>query len=137
GGDAGDRTITVSLLSDGETETLERLLVRLVNPAGGATLDRRNVANVFIGDAGAAAEVGFFASTIDIAERGFATAVVVLQRSGSAADAASIDFSVTGDEATPGADFEGPLSGTVSWDAGDGEPRSIVFSIVDEGSSEE
>ena len=137
GGDASDRSITISLLSDGETENLERLLVRLVNPAGGAALDRRNVASVFIGDPGATPEVAFFASTVDIAERGFATAVLVLQRRGSAAGAASIDFSVTTNEATPGADFEGPSSGTVSWDAGDGEPKSIVFSIVDEGSSEE
>src|SRR5690606_4184463 len=104
-GDASDRTIAVSLIGDGEAENLERLLVRLVNPAGGATLDRRNVASVFIGDAGAAAEVGFFASTIDVAERGFATAVVVLQRGGSAAGAASIDFTVTGNEATGGGEF--------------------------------
>src|SRR5690606_6466035 len=41
-GDASDRTIAVSLIGDGEAENLERLLVRLVNPAGGATLDRRN-----------------------------------------------------------------------------------------------
>ncbi|HLU05802.1 MAG TPA: choice-of-anchor B family protein [Woeseiaceae bacterium] len=136
-GDASDRTIAVSLIGDGEAENLERLLVRLVNPAGGATLDRRNVASVFIGDAGAAAEVGFFASTIDVAERGFATAVVVLQRGGSAAGAASIDFTVTGNEATAGADFNGPSSGTIEWGAGDGEPKSIVFSIVDDGSSEE
>src|SRR5690606_8657342 len=86
---------------------------------------------------GAAAEVGFFASTIDVAERGFATAVVVLQRGGSAAGAASIDFTVTGNEATAGADFNGPSSGTIEWGAGDGEPKSIVFSIVDDGSSEE
>lgn len=136
-GDASDRTVPLSLLGDGETESLERLLVRLANPVGGATLDRRNVASVFIGDPGATAEVGFFASTIDVAERGFAMAVLVLQRNGSASGAASIDFTVTGNEATPGADFTGPSSGTVAWGAGDGEPKAIVFRILDEGSSEE
>src|SRR5690606_39454215 len=104
-GDDSARTITLSLVEDAEAENLERLLVRLVNPAGGATLDRRNVASVFIGDRGRDAEVGFFASTIDVAERGFATAGGVLQRGGSAAGAASIDFTVTGNEATGGGEF--------------------------------
>lgn len=136
-GDDSARTITLSLVEDAEAENLERLLVRLVNPGGGATLDRRNVASVFIGDRGRDAEVGFFAHTIDIAERGFGTAVLVLQRSVSAADAASVDFSVNGNEATPGTDFDGPSSGTISWNPGDGEPKTIVFSIADDGSSEE
>jgi choice-of-anchor B domain-containing protein len=135
--DAGDRSIDLIPANDGDPERLERLLVRLISPTGGATLDSRNVAQVFISDPGAAPEIGFFADSITIAERGFATAVLVLQRHGSATGAASVDFAITGGDATAGTDFTGQTSGTVSWPAGDGEPQSLLFSIVDDGSSED
>ncbi|HEX6259195.1 MAG TPA: choice-of-anchor B family protein, partial [Woeseiaceae bacterium] len=135
-GDAGDRSIAVSLVNDGNAEGLERMLVRLVNPTGGATLDRRNVAHVFVSDPGATSEIGFFANSVAIAERGFATAVLALQRRGSAVGLASVDFEVTGGDAVAGIDFDGPTGGTVNWPAGDGEPKNLVFYIADEGVSE-
>lgn len=136
-GDAGDRSIDLIPANDGDPEGLERLVVRLVNPTGGATLDSRNVAHVFLSDPGAVPEVGFFADSITIAERGFATAVLVLQRHGSAVGAASVEFAITGGDATAGTDFIGQSSGTVSWMPGDGEPKSLLFSIVDDGNSED
>ena len=136
-GDAGDRTIELMPANDGNPEGLERLLVRLVNPTGGASLESRNVANVFLSDPGAVPELGFFTDSISIAERGFATAVLVLQRHGSAVGAASVDFAITGGDATPGTDFAGQTSGTVSWTPGDGEPKNLLFSIVDDGNSED
>jgi choice-of-anchor B domain-containing protein len=136
-GDAGDRSIDFIPANDGVPEGLERLLVRLVDPTGGATLDSRNVAHVFISDPGAVPEVGFFADSLTIAERGFATAVLVLQRHGSAIGAASVDFALTAGDATAGTDFIGETSGTVSWPPGDGEPKNLLFGIVDDGSSED
>jgi hypothetical protein len=123
--------------NDGNPEGLERLLIRLVNPTGGATLDSRNVTQVFVSDPGAIPEVGLFADSITVAERGFATAVLVLQRHGSAVGAASVDFAISGGDATAGTDFTGQMSGKVSWTAGDGEPKNLLFSIVDDGGSED
>ncbi|MGH8167674.1 MAG: choice-of-anchor B family protein, partial [Woeseiaceae bacterium] len=124
GGDASERTIDVALANDASTEGLERLLVRLVDPRGGATLGPQNVASVYASDPGSAAEIGFFAESVEIAERGFATAVLVLQRSGSAVGAASVDFALGVGDAVAGTDFDGATSGTVAWDAGDGEPKT-------------
>jgi choice-of-anchor B domain-containing protein len=136
-GDTSDRVIDIPLVNDGLVEGLERLLVRLVNPGGGATLGYPNVASVFISDPGAAAEIGFFADSVEVAERGFATAVLVLQRSGSAVGAASVHFAVSGGDAIAGSDFVGASAGTVTWDAGDGEPKNLLFSIIDDGSNED
>jgi hypothetical protein len=63
--------------------------------------------------------------------------VLVLQRHGSAIGAASVDFAITGGDATTGTDFSGQTSGTVNWMPGDGEPQNLLFSIVDDGSSED
>jgi len=136
-GDAGNRVINIPLVNDGNAEGLEQLLVRLVNPTGGATLDQQNVTSVYVNDPGAVAEVGFFEDSVQTAERGFATAVLVLQRRGSATGEASIDFAVSGGSATAGTDFDGVTSGTVSWAAGDGNPKNLVFSIEDEGGDED
>jgi hypothetical protein len=63
--------------------------------------------------------------------------VLVLQRHGSAVGAASVDFAISGGDATAGTDFTGQMSGKVSWTAGDGEPKNLLFSIVDDGGSED
>lgn len=135
-GDAGDRTIDIAVDNDGVAEGMERLIVRLISPGGGATLGNDSTANVYISDAGAAATVGFLADSVEVAERGFAMAVVTLARTESAVGAVSVDYSMTGGDASPGTDFLGATSGTVTWEDGDANPKSIEFAIVDDGSNE-
>jgi hypothetical protein len=136
-GDAADKTITLDLQGDASAgEGLERLFVKLIAPTGGATLDSQNIASVYISEAGAAASLGFADSEVSIAERGFATAVAVLQRSGSAVGAASVDYAMSGGDATSGVDFQGATSGTVNWADGDADPKWVEFSIVDDGTGE-
>lgn len=135
-GDTTDKVISLSLANDGVAEGLERLFVRLIDPEGRATLGDIDVASVYLSDPGAAPGIGFFEDSIDIAERGFATAVVVLQRSGSALGSASVAFAMSGGSAVQGSDFEGSTSGTVSWPAGDGNPKNLTFDIIDDGASE-
>ena len=135
-GNSADQAITIDAVADASNEGLERVLVRLVNPTGGATLGNSNVASLYLSDAGAASQVGFFDDDIAIAERGLGMAIVVVQRRGSAAGPASVDFSVSAGTAAANVDFVGPASGTVSWNDGDAEPRSIVFEISDDGLAE-
>ena len=132
-GDNSDRTITLLTSADPDT-TMERVIVKLVAPEGGATLAAgANVASLYFSEPTAAAEVAFGAAEISTAERGFATAVAVLERTGSAIGAASVDFAVTGGDATAGVDFLGATTGTVSWTDGDADPKWIEFPIVDDG----
>ena len=136
-GDTTDKTITLDLLGDGDSsEGLERLLLKLVAPTGGATLDYQNIASVYISEPAAASSVEFADLEVRITERGFATAVVVVHRSGSAQGAASVDYSITGGDATAGTDFQGPANGTINWADGDADPKWIEYTIEDDGLAE-
>jgi len=133
-GDSADKMITLDLLGDGDTsEGLERLFVKLLAPTGGATLDYQNIASVYVAEAGAEATVEFADPEINTAERGFATAVVVVHRNGSTQGAVSVDYSITGGDATPGVDFQGAANGTINWADGDGDPKWIEYTIEDDG----
>ena len=112
------------------------MLIRLVAPTGGATLASSNVASVYVGEAGASSVVSFEQSIINIAERGFATAVAVIERTGSAAGAASVDYALSAGDADAGVDFLGETSGTINWAAGDADPKWIEFAITDDGVAE-
>jgi choice-of-anchor B domain-containing protein len=135
-GDGADKFIDISLLDDAAVEGLERLLIRLVAPSGGATLAAARVASIYVGEPGAAPVVEFDRDSIQTAERGFATAVAVIRRSGSAAGAASVEFSIGAGDADAGVDFQGATSGTISWAAGDADPKWLEFPIVDDGLGE-
>ena len=92
--------------------------------------------SLYIGEPGAAASVEFDEATIRIAEKGFAKAVAVLHRTGSAEGAVSVDYSVAAASADAGIDFTGSTSGTINWPAGDADPRWIEFTIADDGGGE-
>lgn len=135
-GDATDKSIALTAANDGVLEGMERLIVRLVSPGGGAVLGNRNTSSVYLSDAGAAAEIRHAEISIDTAETGFGKAVVVLQRTGTASGTVTVDYAVGGGNATAGTDFQGNISGTVSWPDGDADPKSLVFDIQDDGVQE-
>lgn len=135
-GDGSAKNVDLTALADGVAEGLEAVILRLVNPTGGATLTDAGSATVHLEDPGAAATVRAYADRLETAERGFARAVVVLQRDGSATGPASVDYVVSGGDATPGTDFTGATSGTVSWADGDAIPKWIEFAVVDDGGGE-
>ena len=135
-GDAADKTIDIPLVNDGASEGLEHVLVRLTAPSGGATLAAPNVTMLHIGDPGDTPVVGFAVDEISVPERGFATAVLTLQRTGSASGSVSVDYAMTGGDAVAGSDFSGAASGTISWPDGDANPRTVEIAIIDDGSVE-
>jgi choice-of-anchor B domain-containing protein len=137
GGVSGNQVVSVPLANDGVDEGLELLFVRLVNPQGGASLGELNVAGAYLSDPGSTSQIRFFSDSIEIAERGFATAVVVLQRIGSADGAASVDYVVVDGTANAGSDFDGNTSGTVSWPDGDATPKNLLFRVADDGTGED
>ena len=135
-GDGAPQTVTVNVPGDTATEPLEHAIIRLANPTGGATLSGTNVTHLYVSDAGSSAELIPFADDIVVAERGFARAIVVMQRQGNAQNAVSVDYTVAGGDATANDDFNGPASGTLNWAAGDARPQSIEFAITDDGIGE-
>jgi len=135
--DSTDKTMNIDLIADASAESLERILIKLVAPTGGATLAPYSVASIYVGESGAVSVVQFDQATIDTAERGFATAVAVIERSGSAVGAVSVNYSMSGGDADAGVDFQGATSGTLNWADGDADPKWIEFAITDDGSVED
>lgn len=135
-GDTTAKTIDLSFVNDGVGEGMESMLIKLVAPAGGATLSSPSIAHVYASDPGATAEVQFGQSAVAVSERGFGTAVVVLQRSGTANGQVSVDYALSNGDATAGADYVGATTGTVSWADGDANPKSLTFDLVDDGIGE-
>lgn len=136
-GDSGIRTIDVAAVADAEVEPLEELMLRLVDPTGGATLGDIGSTSLFVGEAGAASTLVLYAADVTVAEGGPGIAVVTVQRRGAAAGAVTVDYAVTTSQAAPGSDFIGPDSGTLAWDDGDARPKTLAFEILDDGIDEE
>lgn len=136
-GDSANKTIAINPTDDMINEGLERLILRLVNPTGGATLDDANTASLYISDAGAQSTVGFLDTTIESGETGVTNVVLVVQRTGSALGQASVDYAISGGDASSGADFVGDTDGTLVWADGDAQPRSLLITIIDDADTEE
>ena len=135
-GDVSERVIEVHTVNDGAAEGMERMLVRLTSPTGGATLSAPNIASLYISDPGESPLVEFDRANVAIAERGFSTAVAVVQRRRSAAGDVSVDYTLAGGTATIDGDFSGPQSGTLFWPDGDADPKWIEYTIFDDGEGE-
>lgn len=135
-GDSADKVVTIDTTVDGVSEGLERLLVKLVAPTGGATIAARSVTSLYVGDPGDPAIVEFAENTIDLTERGFAKAIVTFHRSGNATAAASVDYALSAGDAIAGDDYQGTTDGTINWPDGDADPKWIELLITDDGSGE-
>ena len=135
-GDIADKLVNISINNDGTAEGIERLIVKLTAPGGGATLSSPNLASLYISDPGDLPLVEFDRATITTAERGFATAVAVVQRRGSPNGSVSVEYAVTSGDASAGSDYTGPANGTLTWADGDADPKWIEYVITDDGSGE-
>jgi len=135
-GDNSDRQFLLTASGDGVAEGQELLIARLVNPQGGATLGDANTAAIHISDPGAAPTIGLFADTVEVSEHGFAKAVLVVRRDGTAEGPVNVDYAISGGNGEPGIDFTGPDAGSLTWADGDGQPKSLVFDIENDGIAE-
>ena len=134
--DTSDRIVDLGINNDGVAEEMERFIVKLTAPMGGATLSAPTLASVYISDLGSASSIGFSSGRVAVPERGFGLAVAVIERSGSATGAASVDYAITGGDASAGGDYTGPAGGTLNWADGDAVPKWIEYDISDDGTGE-
>ncbi len=128
-GRGGVRTITLPLVADEWSEPIESVLVRLVNPRGGAVLADTGMASVFIGDAGASPTVGFAETHIAV-EEAAQRAIATVHRAGSPLGAVSVSYAVHAGTAAASDDYRSPSGDQLSWGDGDATPRTIVVPIV-------
>jgi len=133
--DTTDRVIDLGIVNDGIAENMERFIVKLTAPTGGATLSTPNLSSVYISDPGSSSEIGFSSASISVTERGFGKAIGIIQRRGSANGVASVQFAIGAGDAS-GSDYTGTASGTLTWADGDADPKIIEFDIIDDGANE-
>ena len=134
-GDLADKTIPITINTDGFDETTEVFFVRLSNPVDGALKIEQNTAFVSINGTGVQrGTVGFNDATADVREIDGTVNFAVL-RSGGSDQAISIEYAITGGDATLGVDVS--LSdGILEWSDGDSENKFISVNILDDSESE-
>ncbi len=137
-GDTAAKTITVGpttatgsfvpILNDSTVEGDETFTITLSAPTGGAVLGPTSVATVTIVDNDST--VAFSPTTLTVSEAG-PNGTLTVTRTGSAATAATVTWTTANGTATAGSDFGTSGStvqktGTLSWAAGDGAPKTIA-----------
>lgn len=152
-GDESRRTITIPILDDSTSEGSETVRLVLSNPTGGAVLDdERGTAVLRIVENGNGGDDddddddggnngGSRPGTFKFDERSFqgiegrGSATVVVERSQGERGAVSVQYSTEALSATAGADFT-PVSGTLTWAAGDGRSKTFEIPIRDDNAQE-
>ncbi|HVS13464.1 MAG TPA: Calx-beta domain-containing protein [Thermoanaerobaculia bacterium] len=143
-GATGERSVQVPILDDSIPEPAETVALTLSEPTGGATLGARTTSQIRIedddggvggdGEAGDGGALALVASASAALEGG-APARVAVTRTGSTQGRVTVDWAVEGIEATS-EDLAAPTSGTLIWEAGDGEPKEIEVGAVADGVAE-
>jgi choice-of-anchor B domain-containing protein len=121
-GDSQDKSVTLNLAVDANTENLELLLIRLKNPQGGATINYPDTAHVHIADAGESSRLRLLAETISVDDVR-AKALLTVTRQGSLAGVSSVTYTTL-----PSASYSGftAQQGTLTWTNGDAEAKTIA-----------
>lgn len=130
------RTIAIPIIDDLISEDEESFEVTLSDPTNEATLGTITTATVTIedNDAAPASELQFNASTyLVIEETGWAALKVV--RTGSAAEAASVNFETVSGSAKAGSDFVA-ATGTLSFASGE-TSKTVKIKLIDDKISEQ
>lgn len=149
-GDGSRRSITIPILDDSASEGSETVRLVLSNPTGGAGLDsERGTAVLRIvengsfgdGDDDNGNDGSQRPGTFKFDERSFqaiegtGNATVVVERSKGEKGAVSVQYSTQALSATAGDDFT-PVSGTLTWAAGDGRSKSFQIPIRGDNAQE-
>jgi choice-of-anchor B domain-containing protein len=124
-GDTAQKSATLNLASDSEDEDLEGLMVRLVDPRGGASIDYPDTSQVTIGDSGKTTRVRVLDEqpTVDEAR---SKAYVMLIRRGSASGEARASY-----RTIVGGTYTGATAtqGDVIWPDGDVSAKTVAVAL--------
>jgi hypothetical protein len=121
------KTVSIPILQDTLVEFHETLTFVLTTPTGGAWLGSPAFATISVKDDEAASEIKLGASSYTVAEGAGRVSITVV-RGGALSQTVSVRYDITSPEspgaATPGADFGGPASGTISF--APGQTRALI-----------
>ncbi len=136
-GDTAAKTITVPVIDDGAVNAARTFAVGLAG-AVGATLGSPSSTTVTIADDDNT--VQFTSATATVTE-GTPSLVLTVSRVGGTAGAASVNWASADGTAVAGSDFgvlgnASPVSGTLSWAAGDAASKTITIPILDDAAVE-
>ncbi len=124
-GDTAQKTATLDLESDAQDEDLEVLMVRLVDPQGGATIDYPDTAQVTIGDTGKSSRLRAL-DAAPVADEARAKAFVTLTRRGSASGEVQASYRTVAGGTYTGATA---TQGELVWPEGDVSAKTITVAL--------
>jgi len=124
-GDAQPKSATLNLAADAQDEDLELLMVRLVDPKGGADIAYPDTAQVTIGDNGKAARVRLL-DAAPVVDEARAKAYVTLTRRGSANGEVRASYRTIAGGTYTGATA---TQGDLVWPAGDVSAKTITVPL--------
>lgn len=130
-GDIAQRSLSVPLLSDSDTEPIERAFVRLSNPGGGAVLAETNIASIFVADLDGSPSVGFAQNHL-VVEEDRGRAILTVKRTGSPLGAVSASVEVYSGTALAGSDYVAPTETELTWDDGDATARTLLINLIED-----
>jgi hypothetical protein len=132
-GGASSVVVTLTPVNDTEVEGTETATLILL-PGEAYALGVPSAATMSITDddspPGQAGTLQFSASTFQAAEGGGAATITVTRSAGSAG-AVGVSYATAGSSATPGSDYS-PVTGTLTWAAGDSSNKTFTIPIVDD-----
>ncbi|MCW8880385.1 MAG: choice-of-anchor B family protein [Kangiellaceae bacterium] len=135
GSDSTSKSFSINIPDDPSGDQVsETFYVRLFDPTSGITLTNPSYLTVKVLGVpnGGAAE--FTQSSLRVVEAD-STVNLNVNRVGGSEGAASINYQVSGGNATQGTDFN-LASGTLNWGDGEFDPKTISLQLVDDASSE-
>ena len=133
-GDTAAKTFTVAISNDALVEVDETVALRLYDASGASLGSPASATLTIVSDDQSPGSIRFSTSGLMGPENQGAASIVV-QRSGGASGAASVQYSTADGTANAGSDYVA-ASGTLNWADGDMEPKSFSFDIVNDNVSE-
>ena len=124
-GDAQPKSTTLDLASDAQDEDLEVLMVRLVEPTGGASIDYPDTAQVTIGDTGKVSRLRAL-DAAPVVDEARAKAFVTLTRRGSASGEVRASYRTVAGGTYTGATA---TQGDLVWPDGDISAKTITVAL--------
>lgn len=124
-GDTAPKSATLNLAADAQDEDLEMLMVRLIDPRGGATIDYPDTSQVTIGDTGETARLRLL-DAAPVVDEARAKALVTLMRRGSASGEARASY-----RTVTGGTYGGVTAtqGDVTWPDGDVSAKTVTVAL--------
>jgi hypothetical protein len=133
--DGEDKTITVQINDDTETENNETFNLTLENPVGAQLGDQSTaVVTITDNDSSSGPTLQFSEPMYEVNE-GDETVTITVTISEAPGDTVTVDYSASGGDATEGDDYSDG-SGTLTWELFDDTPKTFTVAINDDADPE-